>query len=171
MKTEIEKYHACRAAVEYRKQFDTFEQAWNACERGDWMLWIASKAGVDKRTLTLAKGLCAETVIHLMKDKRSVKAVQTTITYGKGEATDQELANAAANAAYAVVYANAANAAYAVVYAADAAAANAAYAAVYAADAAYAAANAAYAVWKENQLKTANICREVLTEKVLKLIS
>ena len=193
MKTEIEKYHACQEAVEYRKQFDTFEQAWNACPRGDWMMWIAAKAGVDKRTLTLAKGLCAETVIHLMMDKRSVKAVQTTITYGKGEATDQELAAAAATAdaaAWAAAYTAAADAdavAYAAAYTAATAAATAdaaAYAAAYtaaAADAAAyaAAAAAAYAAAdadaadarKENQLKTANICREVLTEQVLKLIS
>ena len=144
MKTEIENYHACLAAVEYRKQFDTFEQAWNACERGDWMLWIAAKVGVDKRILTLAKGLCAETVIHLMKDERSIKAVKTAIAYGKGEATDEELPAAAADADAAAYYATHADAA---------------------ADAYYAAAR------KENRLKTATICREVLTEKVLKLIS
>ena len=50
MKTEIEKYHACREAVEYRKQFDTFEKAWNACERGDWMLRFLNKVVVNNKS-------------------------------------------------------------------------------------------------------------------------
>ena len=143
MKTEIEKYHPCEDAVEFRRQYATFADAWAACPRGDWMLWIAKKAGVNLRTLTLAKGLCAETVIHLMKDERSRNAVRVAIAYGKGEATDEELS--AARAAYA--------------------AARAAYPAAYAA--AYAAADAALAA---NQQQTADICREVLTDEIMKLI-
>ncbi len=152
MKTEIEKYQPCREAVNFRRQYATFAEAWQACPRGDWMLWIAHKAGVDLRTLTLAKGLCAETVNHLMKDERSRKAVEVAIAYGRGEATDKELINAA----------DAANAA---AYAADAVYVYSAYAA---ADAAYAAANA---FKEENRLQTANICREILTDAVMQLLT
>jgi hypothetical protein len=38
------------------------------------MLWLAFY-GVDRRKLTLAKALCAETVLDLMTDDRSKKAV------------------------------------------------------------------------------------------------
>jgi hypothetical protein len=192
MKTEIEKYNPCPDAVEYRKGFDTFRQAWDACPRGDWMLWIAARVGVNKRLLTLAKGRCAETVKHLMQDERSVRAVDMAISYGLGEATDEQLiavANAyAAAAEYAAVAAySAADAAvssyasaYAAAYAAKAAdayasadaytdAAAAAAAAAYSAEAAYYAADAAAARTK-NQMQTANICRELLTEEVMKLI-
>ena len=169
---EIKKYNPCREAMEFRLQYETFEQAWNACPRGDWMLWIAQKAGADKRLITLAKGRCAETVIHLMKYERSINAVNAAIAYGNGEINDKQLAAAAA-AAYAA-YA-AADAAYAA-DAADAAdddaadAAAAAYAAAVAADAAAAAAaDAAADAKKENQQKTADICREVLTDEVMKL--
>jgi hypothetical protein len=31
METEIEKYNACDPAVEFRKQFDSFEDAWDNC--------------------------------------------------------------------------------------------------------------------------------------------
>ena len=140
MKTEIEKYHPCKDAVEFRRQYATFAEAWAACPRGDWMLWLAQKAGVNLRTLTLAKGLCAETAIRLMTDERSRNAVRVAITYGRGDATDEEL-SAAADAA------------------------DAASAAAYAA--AHAAASAAYAA---NQQQTADICREVLTEEIMKLI-
>ena len=149
MKTEIEKYSPCQEALEFRQHFDSFEKAWEACPRGDWMLWIAKKVSVNKRELTLAKGYCAKTVIHLMKDKRSRDAVKAAIKYGKGLSEDVELADAAdAAAAYAAAYAAAAYAA-----AADAAAAAAADAR------------------KQNQLKTAKICRKYLTKSVFELIN
>ena len=167
---EISKYDPCHEAIEFRSKFNSFAEAWEACPRGDWMLWIASKVGVETRTLTLAKGYCAKTVIHLMKDKRSRAAVKAAIAFGKGKISREELtaaaayaAAAAAAAAYADAAAAAAAAAYA--YAAYAATAAAAAAAAYAdADAAAAAAK------KENQLKTAKICLKYLTKAVMDLI-
>jgi hypothetical protein len=150
------------------------------------MLWIAKRVGVDKRTMTLARALCAKTVIHLMKDPRSIKAVEVAEAYGRGDATDDELSAAAADAdaAYAYAYADAyayaadAAAAYAdaAAAAADAAAADDADAAAYAdaAAAAYAAAYAAAAdaaARKKSQMDTANICREVLTNALTKLLN
>jgi hypothetical protein len=202
---KLEKIHACHEAIEYVKTQKSAILAWENCPRGDWMLWLASCLGVDKRLLTLAKGRCAQTVLYLMKDQRSKDAVKAAIDYGEGNITDQELRAyadaaayaAAAYAAYAAAAADAA-AAYAAYAAADAAyaaadanaaadaaayaayaAAYAAYAAAYAAyaaadadaadaDAADAAAYAAYAAAKKNnQLLTANICREILTKEVL----
>jgi hypothetical protein len=175
MKTEkLEKFHACNEAILYVKSQRNATLAWQNCPRGDWMLWIASRLKVDERLLTLTKGKCAETVLHLMKDQRSRDAVKSAIDYGNGIINKDQLKNAAA-AAY-VAYAAAAYAA------ADAAAAAAAYAAYAAADVAYAAAAAAddaaaYAAAdaaaaatakKQNQLQTADICRELLTDAVLK---
>ena len=62
------------------------------------MLWLARKLNIDKRVLTLAKGHCANTVRHLMKDERSIAAVDMAIKYGEGNATDSELAAAPAAA-------------------------------------------------------------------------
>lgn len=175
-KTEIEKYNACKEAVEYRKQFKTFKEAWENCLRGDWMLWIAKRAGVNKRTLTLATARCAKTVVHLMKDERSIKAVEVAENYGQGLVSVTELENAAsaACAAYATAAdaydAYAAYAAYATATYADA---YDAYASTYASAYASVYASAAYAydaARKENQLQTANICRELLTEEILKTL-
>jgi len=178
---EILKYTPCREALEFRNQFSTFQEAWQACPRGDWMLWLAAKMKINKRLLTLAKGRCAETVKHLMKDERSIRAIEAVIAYGNGEIDDKELTTYA-EAAYAAAAAFAAyidaEAAYAAAAAAFAyVAADAAYAAAYAADAAavatfaYVAADAAYAAYaaarKQNQLQTANICRELLTDAVM----
>jgi len=76
MKYNIEKYNPCEDSLIWYNKQESFEQAWNDCHRGDWMLWIAYHLGVDKRILTLAKGYCAKTIIHLMKDKRSINAVK-----------------------------------------------------------------------------------------------
>ena len=193
MKYDIEKFNPCSEAVRFYNSCQTSEEAWNTCPRGDWMLWIAQKIGVDLQTVTLAKALCANTVRHLMTDRRSKDALLVAIKFGRGRATINELSDAyiaAHDAAYAACAAAAHDAAYAACAAAAAAydaaydaadaayaaaaaaydaafAADAAYAAAFAADAAYA---AAYAAKKRNQLKTANICRKILTEKVFEII-
>jgi hypothetical protein len=51
---EILKFEPCEEAVKFRSQYETFEQAWQNCPRGDWMLWIAKKLDVNLKTLTLA---------------------------------------------------------------------------------------------------------------------
>ena len=172
-----ERLSACPESMEFVSQFDTIEEAWNACLRGDWMLWVAAKLHVDLQTLTLAKGLCANTARHLMKDPRSMGAVDAAIAFGRGE-IDRKVLDAAAHAA-AAAYDAAYDAAY--VHSAYVRAAAAAYAAAYAAadtadtaaaaayGAAYAAAAAA-ATGKQNRQQTADICRKILTEVVFKRI-
>ena len=163
MKELLKKLNACQPAREWADD-KTIEEIWATCYRGDWMLWLARKLNIDKRVLTLAKGHCANTVRHLMKDERSIAAVDMAIKYGEGNATDSELA-AAADAAYdatADAYDAAADDAYAADYAAAAAAAYAT--AAYAAAAAYAADAAAYAAAarKQSQQATAEICRKYI---------
>ena len=163
MKELLKKLNACQPAREWADD-KTIEEIWATCHRGDWMLWLARKLNIDKRVLILAKGHCANTVRHLMKDERSIAAVDMAIKYGEGNATDSELA-AAADAAYdatADAYDAAADDAYAADYAAAAAAAYAT--AAYAAAAAYAADAAAYAAAarKQSQQATAEICRKYI---------
>ncbi|KKN76353.1 hypothetical protein LCGC14_0370390, partial [marine sediment metagenome] len=119
-KIEIAKFNPCSEAVEFREKFKTFEESWQNCPRGDWMLWIAQRLKVDKRILTLAKGKCVETVLHLMKDDRSKAAVKAAIDYGNGLIDGDQLSAAAYDAAAAddaAAYdAYAAYAAYAAAY-------------------------------------------------------
>ncbi|MBP9727353.1 MAG: hypothetical protein KBD83_07830 [Gammaproteobacteria bacterium] len=171
MKTKAEfnelllKLGACDDAVKW-----AYGKSWNevfeTCERGDWLLWLFKKTNPDDlRLLTLAKGHCAATVLHLMEDERSKTAVQAAIDYGNDEIGDKQLAAAS----YAASYAAYAAASYAASYAAVAAAsASAAYAASYAAAVASASAAAygtaaAIAAKKENQILTANIVRKYIT--------
>lgn len=74
----------------------TFSQAWNECERADWMCWIIQYSGqFDRKTVVLLAATMANTVRHLMKDQRSIDAVDTAIRYGRGEAAEEDLSNAA----------------------------------------------------------------------------
>ena len=114
------------------------------------------------REITLAKGHCANTVRHLMKDERSIAAVDTAIAFGN-YSTDMATLIATTDAAYAAVAAVAdAAVAAAAATAANTAAAAAAVAAAAAAAAADTYADAAADRASANQLMTADICRKYL---------
>ena len=100
---KINQFSPCSDGLMFYNNFLDFESAWDNCQRGDWMLWIAKRLDVDLLILTTAKAVCANTVRHLMKDERSTKSIDIAILFGRGEATKEELnaAAAAAAAAYA----------------------------------------------------------------------
>ena len=101
MKTErLKRFALCSEAKEWMKSQKNATEAWNNCERGDWMLWIAKKLNVDDRKLTMAKAMCAKQVEYLMKDQRSKDALQACIDYFNGLISREQL-NAAAATAYA----------------------------------------------------------------------
>ena len=171
---------ACTDAREWANG-KSWQEVYHTCHRGDWLLWLYRRSkGYDFQKLTLAKGLCANTVRHLMQDERSIKAVDAAISFGNGEISRDEL-NAAAYAAAddisdAAYVAAAAVAAYAAADAiSDAAYAATAAVAAHAAadaisDAAYAATAAvAAAARKTNQRKTADIVREILPFEIWEL--
>ena len=161
--TKLEKINACRDAREWVATQKNYKEAWQNCERGDWMNWIAKMLGVDDRKLTLVKAKQVNQVRHLMKDQRSIAALDAAEKYGNGEITRDELntsaAAADAAACAAAVYASADAAYYAAVDAAYYAAAAAYYAATADAD-------AAAAARKKSLKMSADFCREILTEEV-----
>ena len=121
------------------------QDLWRDCERGDWMLWLAAKAGVDRRTVVKAACACARTaLVHVPAgEERPRRALELAEAWTRGQAKRAAVRAAAragrATFAAGYVSAAAAFAAYAAVAAlsaADDATAYADYAAVYAADAA-----------------------------------
>ena len=149
-KQYLESLKACDNAIEWAGD-KPIEQVVAECHRGDWLLWLAKKCGVELQPLTLAKGHCANTVRHLMTDERSVKAVDVAIAFGEGRATRDELDAAADAAADAACYA--------------------AYAAYAAADAAANAYSAAYAIAHTNQQQTADICRKYIGDLIIEKVN
>lgn len=92
----LSKYDACGPAKEWAAGKSAAEVI-ETCYRGDWLLWLYKRvAPTNLQQLTLTKGHCANTVRHLMKDERSIKAVDAAIAFGEGKITKEEL-----NAAYA----------------------------------------------------------------------
>jgi hypothetical protein len=181
---------ACDEAKEWASN-KSWNEIYNTCHRGDWLLWLFKKTNPnDLQRLTLAKGHCAATVLHLMKDERSKQAVNIAIAFGEGKSTQTEL-DAAADAAYGTffdaygAYDAAPDAAYSAytAAAADASFAVAAYAsyavvAAYAADDAFAddafaddaSFDAAAAADAKNQLETADICRQYLPIEIWNIV-
>ena len=150
----LDKYRACNEAIEWVGE-RTVEEAWAECPRGDWMLWIYAKMyPTNIKEITLAKGHCANTVRHLLRDERSIQAIDIAIAFGEGrDISLKQLNEAAYQASYAAYDAasSAATFAFADYASASSAAAYAAYAVSAASDAAsdaasYAASYAAYAV-------------------------
>ena len=162
----LRKLNACEVARDWAKG-KTFEEVYTTCHRGDWLCWLFARTNPeDVQLLTLVKGHQANTVRHLMKDERSLTAVDTAIAFGEGRATREELSEAAARAA--ADAADADDAGYAAAWAAWEAAwaaciaADAGYAAAWAAEAAYIGADAARARQSNRQL-TADIFRKYIS--------
>ena len=166
--------NACGPAIVWAED-KNIEEVLRDSYRGDWLLWLAKKLDLPLNKLTLAKARCANTVIHLMKDKRSVDAVNVAEKFGLDECTLEELNNAYDDAADAAADAAAAAAVYAAAAAAAAdAAADAVYDAAYAAAAdaaADAAAAAAVYARKNNQQHTSDICVEILGQLLIDAVN
>ena len=89
----------------------TFKDAWRTCERGDWMLWYWATKYPDDRMIFEAKARCAELDKRLMKDERSLAAVQAAHDYAAGKIDKSALrmyADAAVSAFAAAAFAAAA---------------------------------------------------------------
>ncbi len=158
---------ACSEGVEYVGNQSPID-AWNNCDRGDWMLWISDERKIDLKVLTKAKVECAKLVEHLMADERSINAMRVAerFAYGEKDLEDTKIsaADSAADAAADTYAAYASSNSY--YYAA-----RAAHAAV---DESYSSAAAAvYAATaverKETLKKCADICRKHIDFKLLKL--
>ena len=126
--------HACCEAVNWARQFDTFQEAWDKSQRGDHMLWWIGKTltagpmSAERRPLVRVACQCARLALSYVKagEMRPLAAIELAERWANGDdsVTREQLRAAAAYAA-AADYAAAAAAASAD-YAASAAASSAA---------------------------------------------
>ena len=129
---------SCTEAVKWVKTTKSRPaDLWGTCPRGDWLLWLAARAGVSRHQIVLSAFACARNALPLVPadEDRLRIAIETGERWARGEVSLNEVRAAAAYATYAAAAA-AADAAYG----ADA---DAAYGADAAADAAAAAYDAA----------------------------
>jgi hypothetical protein len=88
---------ACDGAVEwFRASGFAPAEAWDACERSDWLLWLAGRVGTPESTLRLCACDIAETVLKYVPagEDRPRQAIEVARRYAIGEATDEELSTA-----------------------------------------------------------------------------
>ena len=99
LKEQIGKFNPCRESVVWMGD-RTLAQAWDDCERGDWLLWLCAKAGVDKKKIVLAACGCARLVLHLVAEDepRPRLAIETAEAWCRGEATIHDVKAAYADA-------------------------------------------------------------------------
>ena len=157
---KLKKLGACENAVIWASEQQNLEKAWQNCERGDWMLWLAGKTAgpsgdTRRKKLVLAAVECAQLSINYVRagEKRPAKALRIARDWAiGGKSTLEDVKSAAASAAEAYVAAaddaaSVAAAAYAYAAAAASVASASASAAAYvaAASASSAAASAAAA--------------------------
>ena len=175
LKQYLTEIGACKEAKLWVRD-KSLAEAWATCQRGDWMLWLAKRACVDIRPLTLAKAECAALAFPYMSE-RSRNAVKVARRFGNEQASIDDLASAyadaAADAAAATTYPATATA-YASYAAADAAdpEAHSTAAATYPA-AAYARAEPTYPAAAAIKMKIlaqcADIVRGIITIEMLNL--
>lgn len=157
---ELKRMAACHDGSDWARDYPTAQAAWDACPRGDWMLWWAARRGVRRRDLVLAACACARLALPYAQGDEAELAIATAEQWAHGDVSvtldDVRSASAAA--------ADAADAAYFAFAAASAAyaAASAAFAAAYASDAA---GTVAVGIPREVTLrKCADICRRFWKE-------
>ena len=148
MKKILTDLKACGELIVWceKNKITTLAEAWAKCERGDWMLWLAAKRGLDRKKLVFIACQCARTSLKYYKDFLVLKCIETSEAWTRDEVSIEYL-KVVRNNAYAayghVAYADAADASDAsdaVALAADDAASTAACAAAFNGAAAYVAA-------------------------------
>ncbi len=176
---DILAHDPCREGLKYARKFGSIAEAWEACDRGDWMVWLLQERGLmDKRTSVSLAIKFAERVLHIYEVRRpgdsaprnAVAAAQAWLddpsednqikAHASAAASDYTAHAPAASAAASAAAADYTSYAY-VVYAAYAAAS--AYAAAYTSASAYAADAAAYtAAAADERKEQARIIREIV---------
>jgi hypothetical protein len=114
LQTKLKELGACNEAIEWAKDYDTLQEAWDNCQRGHWMIWLVTKMEwSNEKDLRLMAVAFARQVQHLMKDQRSINALDVAERYANGEANIDELTAARAAAREAAAASDAAWAAWA----------------------------------------------------------
>ncbi len=88
----LERFSPCADALAWARTQPSAAAAWQACERGDWMLWILGKqsgpvGSASRRKLVLAACACARLSLANVKagENRPRIAIETAEAYARGE--------------------------------------------------------------------------------------
>jgi hypothetical protein len=99
----IARFSPCGQGEKFLREQGTLEAAWDTCARADWMLWLDARLDLltPRQRAEFACRCVRETpagegtVWGLLTDDRSRRAVETAEAFMRGEATEEELREAA----------------------------------------------------------------------------
>ena len=165
---ELREMGACQEALDWCQAYPTPDEAWQACKRGDWMLWVLGREispnSPEHKRLVFTTCQCARLALRYVPEgeERPRQAIEIAEAWTRGDATIEAVRSAAQAAAQAATYAAAhaaSDATQAAVYYATYAAyaAQATYAVTYDSDAA---SHAIYAAFFTSLEESANIVRQ-----------
>ena len=104
---ELEVLSPCESGLQWASQYSTLHEAWEKCQRSDWMWWLLRKLNKCPKELSIQYSCwCADSVEHL-------KSASYSSSYASSYAADASYASADYAAAHAADAANAAAATYA----------------------------------------------------------
>lgn len=86
---------ACEGSLQWlaRANRATFADAWNACERHDWMCWLIGRTMPHREIVALACDLAEAALAHAT-DPRPRACIDTVRAWLRGEATIEEVRGA-----------------------------------------------------------------------------
>jgi hypothetical protein len=92
----IRKYAPCLEAVQWVGR-RSVEEAWKECDRGDWLLWIAARVGVEHKKVVFAACQCVRLALPRVRagENRPRKAIETAEAWCKGKAKRKDVRDAA----------------------------------------------------------------------------
>lgn len=88
----LRKLGACQDALDWCGDYDSSDEAWQACVRGDWMLWAMKSKSItggsdSHRKLVLLACECARLALPLAGKGEDIllKAIETTEAWARGD--------------------------------------------------------------------------------------
>lgn len=80
-----------------------FASAWVECPRGDWLLWLATRLGVDRRLVVKAACACARSMLEACggEHRRFWEAIETADAFARGVADLKSVRSARIHAEWA----------------------------------------------------------------------
>ena len=102
---KLKEMDACKPAIKWAENYGTLDEAWAACERGDWMMWLigrtCTKSSPEHIALVrLSCRIARDVLPHVpVGELRPIKAIEAAEKWC--DAPTEENAAAAEAAAYA----------------------------------------------------------------------
>lgn len=88
VQTKLMKLYACEKAVRWAGNYGTLAEAWEACVRGDWMLWLAATLQIERTLLVKAACGCARLALPYTTDQRPLKVIVAVERWASGDSPE-----------------------------------------------------------------------------------